>query len=167
MFKMIASGKWLNVVKLILALAASLCAGLIGSMFTTSKIPTWYAALQKPSFTPPNWLFAPAWTVLYILMGIAAFLVWKKGLNNTDVRKALILFLVQLVLNALWSVVFFGMQSTYGGVVVIVILWVAILMTLLQFFKISKAAGGLMIPYILWVTYAASLNISIWIMNPI
>jgi benzodiazapine receptor len=162
---MIVSSKWLNIVKLLLALAACLCAGFIGSMFTTSKIPTWYAALQKPGFTPPNWLFAPAWTVLYILMGVAAFLVWRKGLNNAGVRKALILFLVQLVLNALWSIVFFGMQSPFGGVIVIVILWVAILMTLLQFFRISKAAGGLMIPYILWVTYAASLNISIWVLN--
>jgi translocator protein len=162
---MIFSGKWLNIVKLLLALAASLCAGLIGSMFTASKIPTWYASLQKPVFTPPNWLFAPAWTVLYILMGVAAFFVWRKGLSNAAVRKAMIFFLVQLILNALWSVVFFGMQSPLGGVIVIVILWVAILMTLLQFFRISKAAGGLMIPYILWVTYAASLNISIWIMN--
>jgi benzodiazapine receptor len=151
--------------KLVVSIAASLAAGAIGSVFTRSAIPTWYATLQKPSFNPPNWLFAPVWTFLYILMGIAAFLVWRKGVGNRQIRMALIVFLIQLILNALWSVVFFGLESPLYGLIVISILWVAILFTVLQFFKISRVASVLMWPYLLWVTFAAALNSSIWLLN--
>jgi len=151
--------------KLVVSIIASLAAGAIGSIFTRSAIPTWYATLEKPAFNPPNWLFAPVWTLLYILMGIAAFLVWRKGLENRQVRIALIVFLVQLVLNALWSVVFFGLESPLYGVVVIAALWVAIMFTTLMFYGISRVAGGLMLPYLLWVTFAAVLNESIWLLN--
>lgn len=159
------SGKAGDVLKLVISLVACQCAGLIGSIFTTPAIPTWYATLEKPLFTPPNWLFAPAWVTLYVLMGIAAFLVWHKGLREEGVKPALVMFLVQLVLNALWSVVFFGLKSPVGGAVAIIILWVAILFTILRFFRLSVAAGSLLIPYILWVSFAAALNISIWILN--
>jgi translocator protein len=105
------------------------------------------------------------WTLLYILMGVAAFLVWRKGLENRQVRIALILFLIQLVLNALWSVVFFGLESPLYGFIVIVVLWVAILFTALKFYRISLASSVLLWPYLLWVTFAAVLNSSIWLLN--
>jgi len=154
-----------DITKLILSIIACLCAGAIGSIFTTPAIPTWYAALEKPPFTPPNWLFAPAWTTLYLLMGISAFLIWRRGMDNRRVKIALVIFLVQLVLNALWSVVFFGFESPLLGVVVIVILWIGILFTILRFFRLSTSAGWLLLPYIGWVTFAAILNIYIFILN--
>jgi len=154
-----------DILKLVVSIVACLCAGAIGSVFTRSAIPTWYATLEKPPFTPPNWLFAPAWTLLYILMGVAAFLVWRKGLKNRGVRIALIVFLIQLVLNALWSVVFFGLESPLYGLIVISILWIAILVTIIKFFRISRVASVLMWPYLLWVTFAAGLNASIWLLN--
>ena len=154
-----------NILKLVISIVACQCAGLIGSIFTTPAIPTWYETLAKPSFTPPNWLFAPAWVTLYVLMGVAVFLVWRKGLGTKNVNAALITFLVQLVLNVLWSALFFGAKSLVGGAVVIVLLWIAILFTTLRFFKISTVAGGLLIPYILWVTFASALNISILALN--
>lgn len=155
-----------DVYKLVVSIVACQCAGLIGSIFTRSAIPTWYATLQKPPFTPPNWLFLPAWVTLYVLMGISAFLIWRKGLDDRRIRTALIIFLIQLVLNALWSIVFFGLESPLYGVIVIIALWVAILFTLLRFFKISKVAGILLIPYIIWVSFAAALNTSIFVLNP-
>jgi benzodiazapine receptor len=155
-----------DIVKLVVSIVACQCAGLIGMLFTTPNIPTWYAALEKPFFTPPNWLFAPAWITLYVLMAVAAFLVWRKGLGEEGVRCALIVFLVQLVLNALWSVVFFGLHSPFWGMVVILALWVAILLTIIKFFRLSVAAGSLMLPYILWVSFASALNIAVWVLNP-
>ena len=155
-----------DAVKLVVSLVACQCAGAIGSIFTTPAIPTWYATLEKPSFSPPNWLFAPAWITLYLLMGVAAFLIWRQGLAQKGVRAALVIFLVQLVLNALWSVVFFGLQSPLWGVVVIIALWIAILITIIKFFKLSTAAGSLMLPYILWVSFAAVLNIALFMLNP-
>jgi len=154
-----------DIFKLVISIVACLAAGAIGSVFTRSAIPTWYATLEKPSFNPPNWLFAPVWTFLYILMGVAAFLVWRKGLENRQVRIALIVFLIQLVLNALWSVVFFGLESPLYGLIVISILWIAILVTVIKFFRISRVASVLMWPYLLWVTFAAVLNSSIWLLN--
>jgi benzodiazapine receptor len=161
-----ASVKGGDVIKLVVAIVACQAAGAIGSIFTTPAIPTWYAALEKPFFTPPNWLFAPAWITLYLLMAIAAFLVWRQGLKQKGVKSALVVFLVQLVLNALWSVVFFGLQSPLWGVVVILALWVAILLTIIRFFRLSTAAGSLMLPYILWVSFASALNIAILVLNP-
>jgi len=159
-------GKSGGIIKLVISIVACECAGGIGAIFTTTAIPTWYATLQKPPFTPPNWLFAPAWVTLYLLMGIAAFLIWRQGLEQKGVKSALVIFLVQLALNALWSVVFFGLESPLYGMVVIVALWVVILLTILRFFKLSTAAGALLLPYILWVSFAAALNVSIWVLNP-
>lgn len=154
-----------NIVKLLASIVVCEGAGLIGAIFTTSAIPTWYAALNKPAFTPPNWLFAPAWTTLYLLMAVAAFLVWRVGLDNEQVRGSLTTFLVQLALNILWSVVFFGLKSPLFGIIVIALLWVAILLTMLAFMKVSKAASWLMLPYLLWVTFAATLNVGVWMLN--
>lgn len=163
---MMASKRLGDAYKLIISLVACQCAGLIGSIFTVSAIPTWYSTLQKPSFTPPNWLFAPAWVTLYLLMGISAFIVWRKGLDSKPVRAVLIVFLIQLILNALWSVAFFGLESPLYGVIVIAALWLAILITTIKFFRLSALAGLLLLPYIGWVSFAAVLNVLILILNP-
>ena len=152
--------------KLLISIDACQCAGLIGSVFTTPAIPTWYATLEKPPFTPPNWLFAPAWITLYLLMGISASLVWQRGLADRRNRAALITFLVQLMLNALWSVAFFGLESPLYGIIVIVVLWIAIALTMAKFFRISTLAGALLLPYIGWVSFAAILNVCIFMLNP-
>ena len=157
--------KSIAVIKLVISIVICQLAGLIGSLFTTPSIPTWYAMLKKPSFTPPNWLFAPVWTTLFVLMGISAFLVWRKGLNDKQVKISLCIFGAQLILNILWSVMFFGLKSPLAGFIDISILWLVILFTILNFFKISKTAGILLVPYILWVSFAAILNISIMILN--
>ena len=157
--------KSIEIARLVASIIICQGAGLIGSIFTTPAIPTWYAALRKPFFRPPNWLFAPVWITLFTLMGVSAFLVWRKGLSDPQVKVALSIFLVQLLLNTLWSVVFFGLRSPLGGLIVISILWVAILLTILNFFKTSMTAGLLLVPYILWVSFAAVLNLFIWRLN--
>ncbi len=152
--------------KLLISLTVCIGAGLIGSLFTRGSIPTWYSLLQKPSFTPPSWLFAPVWFLLYILMGISAFLIWRKGFRQFQVRESIIIFTVQLFLNALWSYAFFGLKSPLIGLLVIVPLWTAILLTMLNFYKVSKTASLLLIPYILWVSYATVLNFWFYLLNP-
>jgi len=154
-----------DIVEAVVSIVVCQGAGLIGSIATFPSIPTWYAGLEKPPFNPPNWVFGPVWTTLYTLMGIAAFLVWRKGIRNREVKIALGIFLAQLVLNTLWSVIFFGLHSLASGLVVIVVLWIAILLSIITFFRISKAAGALLIPYILWVSFATILNFSLWQLN--
>ena len=154
-----------NLLKLIVSIVLCQIAGVIGAIFTSSAVPTWYAALRKPPFTPPGWVFSPVWIALYLLMGVSVFLVWSKGWGDSRVRVALGLFAVQLVLNASWSLMFFGLRSPLAGFVDIVVLWVFILLTTLYFFKVSYAAGTLLVPYILWVSFAAVLNFSIWRLN--
>jgi translocator protein len=152
-------------VKLLISIFICQCAGLVGSFFTRRSILEWYAYINKPSFNPPNWVFAPVWASLYTLMGIAAFLVWRKGLHTPGVRSALIIFLLQLALNSLWSIVFFGNRSIAGGLAVIVVLWLAILSAIIRFFAISKPAGALLIPYIAWVSFAFILNAAFVVLN--
>ena len=156
---------WITIVKLVVSILVCQLAGFIGSLFTTPNIATWYAGIQKPAFNPPNWIFGPVWITLYVMMGIAAFLIWNKGWNVVGVKMALAIFLVQLILNSFWSIAFFGMHSPLTGFVVIVILWVAILVTMFSFFKMSTVAGWLLVPYILWVSFATVLNWSILILN--
>lgn len=155
--------KMSNFLKLITCVIVSEAAGVIGSFFTVSAIPTWYATLQKPPLNPPGWLFGPVWVTLYLLMGISLWLIWKS--NAKEKKKALWLFFAQLILNAIWSPVFFGVQSIGGSLAIIVLLWVVIVLTILVFTKISKTAAWLLIPYILWVSFAAYLNFGIWILN--
>ncbi len=157
--------KVLDLVKLIISIILCQLAGLIGSLFTGSSIQTWYVTLKKPVFAPPNWLFAPVWTILYLLMGIAAYLIWRRGFDQPQVKTALSLFAVQLILNALWSPVFFGLRSLLAGFIVIVILWIAILLTIIRFSKLSTIAGVLMIPYLLWVSFATIINYSLIVLN--
>jgi len=151
--------------KLITSIIICQLAGVLGSIFTRPAIPTWYATLKKPSFTPPDGVFSPVWITLFVLMGIAAFLVWNKGLSDQRVKIALSIFVVQLILNFLWSVMFFGLRSPLVGLIEIVVLWIAILLSILYFLKVSNIAGILLIPYILWVSFAAVLNFSIWRLN--
>ena len=154
-----------NLFKLIISITLCQLAGLIGTYFTIDAIPTWYAGLSKPSFNPPNWLFGPVWIVLYIMMGISLFIIWKEDLKNKQVKSAFIIFMIQLVFNTAWSIVFFGAHSVTGGLIVIIILWILILMTILSFMKISRIAGILLIPYLLWVSFASFLNYSIFKLN--
>lgn len=154
-----------NTIKLITAIIVSELAGIIGSIFTVSAVPTWYETLAKPALNPPSWIFGHVWTTLYALMGIAAFLVWKKGWDRIDVRKALFVFGVQLILNASWSIVFFGLHSPLWALVNIIAMWIAIVWTMILFYKISKPAIWLLVPYILWVSFATYLNYSIWMLN--
>jgi benzodiazapine receptor len=154
-----------DIIKLIVGIVACEGAGGIGSLFTRKVISTWYATLKKPAFTPPNSVFGPVWITLYALMGVAVFMVWREGLAQEGVRIAFTIFWVQLVLNVLWSVIFFGRRSPLGGMVVILLLWSAILTTIIKFFAVSNVAGGLLIPYLVWVSIAANLNVRIWILN--
>lgn len=146
-------------------IAISQCAGLVGSLFTFSAIPTWYATLTKPELTPPNWVFGPVWTTLFTLMGIAAFLVWKKGRRRKAIRAALMVFSAQLMLNSMWSVLFFGLEDPSAAFVEIVALWFTIVVMIFLFWKIHKTAAWLLAPYILWVTFAGYLNYSILLLN--
>jgi tryptophan-rich sensory protein len=139
--------------------------GALGSVATASEIPFWYATLAKPAWAPPNWLFGPVWTILYVLIGIALFLVWRRGLAEEGVKMALVVFAVQLGLNLLWSLVFFGLQSILGGLVIILLLWIAILTNIILFYRISKWAGLILIPYLVWVSIASYLNYSIYLLN--
>lgn len=154
-----------QILNLILAVLICQGAGLVGSLFTAPAIPSWYAGLEKPSFSPPNWLFAPVWFLLYTFMGVAAYLIWNKGIGKKEVKTALTFFAIQLVLNSLWSVVFFGLRLPQYALLEIVVLWVFILLTLLRFYKISRVAGLLLVPYILWVSFAAVLNLFIVKLN--
>lgn len=140
-------------------------AGIVGSLFTISAIPTWYATLNKPIFNPPNWIFAPVWTILYLMMGISLYLVWTKRIKTKGVKSALSVFGLQLALNASWSIVFFTGQSIFGGLTIIVLLWFLILITILKFFKISQTAALLLVPYLLWVSFATVLNFYIFKLN--
>lgn len=148
--------------KIIISVLVAELAGAIGSLFTFAAIPTWYATLAKPALNPPNWVFAPVWNILFILMGVAAFLVWKRGLDKKAVRLALILFIVQLVLNSFWSIIFFGLHNPGAAFLEIIILWLAIMATIISFYKVVPKAAYLLIPYILWVTFAGYLNFSLW-----
>jgi benzodiazapine receptor len=150
---------------ILIAIVICELAGAVGSIFTTPAIPGWYAGLAKPPFNPPNWVFAPVWTILYALMGMAAYLVYEQRAKTGAVRKALAVFGAQLILNALWSIVFFGAHAILGGIVVIVLLWAMILASIWLFAKISKAAAALLVPYILWVSFATVLNISLYALN--
>ena len=135
-----------------------------GAIFTASSLHDWYPTIQKPSWTPPSWLFGPVWTILYLMMAIAAWLVWRRR-EFVYVNSSLALFVFQLILNAAWSPLFFGLKNPLAGLWDIIPLWVAILATLISFWKISPAAGILLTPYWLWVSFATVLNFAIWQMN--
>lgn len=154
-----------RMVKLVLCLVISLSAGLIGGIFTSSAITGWYSTLLKPGFNPPNWLFGPVWTILYLMMGLALFLIIDSGERQYKIKSASGIFLLQLVLNLLWSLIFFGLKRPDLAFGEILLLWLAILWTIVSFRKISRQAALLLIPYLAWVTFAALLNFSLWRLN--
>jgi len=139
--------------------------GFLASTATQSSVNTWYPTLNKPSFNPPNWLFAPVWTVLYILMGISAGLVWAKGFHHKWVKTGLYHFGFQLLLNALWSMAFFGLRNPFLALLIILALLVLLSLTIRWFYIVSKGAALLLVPYLVWVCFATALNFKIWEMN--
>lgn len=153
---------------LILVIFVIVCelAGILATPFTINAIPSWYSTLNKPPFSPPNFVFGPVWTILYMLMGLSAFLVWQKGMKKEKVKNALKLFALQLFLNFIWSILFFGLRSPLLGLIDILILWGLILITMIKFHRVSRPAAYLLIPYILWVSFATILNFSILLLNP-
>jgi tryptophan-rich sensory protein len=161
-----AKSRKISIIKLVVSIIIAELVGIIGSFFTTPAISSWYQFLIKPSFSPPNWIFAPVWTTLFLLMGIAAYLVWSEGFEKRDAKIALSVYGVQLVLNLLWSVLFFGLQFPFYGFLEIIALWITIALNILVFYRVSRKAAYLLIPYILWVSFAAILNYSIWQLNP-
>ncbi|MBZ0202114.1 MAG: tryptophan-rich sensory protein [Ignavibacteria bacterium] len=154
-----------NFLKLIICILICQLAGIIGSFFTIESISMWYAALEKPALNPPGWIFAPVWITLYTLMGISLFLVWNKKSASKKANGAIAVFFVQLILNALWSIIFFGLHQVLISVIVILLLWIFILISIIRFSKVSKMASILLVPYIIWVSFAAYLNISILMLN--
>jgi len=157
---------FIDVRNVIISIIICQAAGLIGTIFTMDAIPTWYLTLNKPFFTPPNWLFGPVWTILYTLMGISAFLVWRKGLDEQKVKIGLVFFVIQLFLNGLWTPVFFGLKELFAALIIIIMLWITILLTIISFSRISLTPGLLLTPYIAWVSLATALNYAILILNP-
>lgn len=154
-----------NLAKLIIAIVLCQMAGIIGSLFTFQAIPTWYADLAKPSFSPPNWIFGPVWTTLYTLMGISLYLVWNSKTKQNIKKEALSVFYAQLILNSLWSIIFFGLKNLELAFVEILLMWVLIAASIVKFNKINKTASYLLIPYLLWVSFATLLNFAIAWLN--
>jgi tryptophan-rich sensory protein len=153
-------------VKILLFVVTFIAVGYLSGMATQSSVTTWFPTLIKPSFNPPSWVFAPVWSLLYTIMGVAAGLVWNRIDHEQEaVKKALLFFVIQLALNALWSILFFGIRNPFLAFIEIILLWLMIYETYVQFGKIDKIAGYLFIPYILWVSFAAVLNGSIWWLN--
>ena len=155
---------WHSMAMLALFVVICLAVSGAGALFTSPSVRQWYPMLQKPSWTPPSWIFGPVWTVLYLMMAAAAWLVWSRR-GSADIRGALVLFFIQLVLNAAWSPLFFGLRNPLAGLLDIVPLWAFIAATLMAFWKIFPAAGALLVPYWLWVSFATALNFALWRMN--
>ncbi|MDD5738473.1 MAG: tryptophan-rich sensory protein [Candidatus Pacebacteria bacterium] len=161
-----------KIIKFLISIVLCEGAGIIGSFFTTPAIGSWYATLTKPSFNPPNWVFAPVWTLLFFLMGVGLYLIWvspnaspssKDSKGQFGQRRITVLFFIQqLSLNILWSAIFFGLHNPMLAFTEIIVLWFGILITIFYFAKISKTASWLLVPYILWVSFAGFLNFSIW-----
>ena len=151
--------------KLIAAILFCLIVGSLGSLVTTTGPGSWYTALEKPFFAPPNWVFAPVWITLFILMGIALYLVWQSGTENRDVQIALGIFGVQFILNVIWSFLFFGLRSPLLALTDIILLWIMIAATIGAFYRVKKSAAYFLIPYIAWVTIASALNGAVYLLN--
>jgi benzodiazapine receptor len=150
---------------LVAAILIPMTAAVIGSAFTTPEIPGWYESLNKPFFQPPNWLFGPVWTILYIMMGISAYLIWKRGLEREEIKNCFLFFILQITLNVLWSIIFFGLKELLFAFVELAFLWIAILVYIISAYKIDRRAAYLFIPYLAWVSFAGVLNFSVWLLN--
>jgi translocator protein len=155
----------MRIYKFITSVILCFVVAFLGSVFTTPSITTWYADLNKPFFNPPNWIFAPVWTILYFLMAISLFIVWDKNIKNNKKENAIKIFMLQLILNLFWSLAFFGLHQPILALVTIYILWISIFMMIKAFLKISKISGNLQIPYLAWVSFASILNLAVIILN--
>lgn len=155
----------LKFIRLIVSIMVCQLAGIIGSFFTVPSVNSWYNTLNQPTFNPPSWIFAPVWTTLYLLMGISLYIVWNKGSNKKIQKRALYVFGIQLMLNTLWSILFFGLRSPPFAFIEILFLWSAIVLSIIYFYRISRYAAYLLIPYLLWVSFAAILNLSYVLLN--
>lgn len=151
--------------KLLISIALPLAVGFLGSYFTRPEIDTWYQSIEKPSWQPPSWVFGPVWTTLYIMMGIAFYLVWKAAPGNRYKKPAMIFWCLQLVLNFFWSYIFFNRHNLGLALAEIILLWIFILITIILFGRISKLAAWLMVPYISWVSFATILTYTIYSLN--
>ena len=154
-----------NIVKGIVAIAIPLLVGGASGFFTITGVDSWYQTINKPSWNPPNWVFGPVWTTLYIMMGIALFLVWKEDTSEELKKIAIALFSVQLILNFFWSFIFFNLQQPGWALVEIIAMWFFILLTIFAFVQVNKTAAWLLVPYISWVSFATILNYTIWQLN--
>ena len=154
-----------NIPKLIIAVLGCELVGLLGTPFVISAVKNWYPLLHKPFFAPPSWIFGPVWTILYLLMGIAFYLVWKHGWQKKKVKTAAMYFFIQLGLNFIWSPIFFGMRAPLLGLIVIVAMWASIIITMKKFYAVSTLAFYLLVPYLLWVSFATLLNAAIVVLN--
>lgn len=154
-----------TMIRIVVAVALCLLVGALSGFATQSSVDTWYSTLIKPSFNPPNWIFAPVWTVLYILMGVAAGMVWGYGYYHRWVKTALYFFGFQLLLNASWSIVFFGLKLPLPALLVLLFLLVLIVMTIRRFYIVNRTAAYLMVPYLFWVLFAGILNFKIVQLN--
>lgn len=154
----------IQLVGLVVSIVICFAAAGLGAAVTTPQIRGWYTTINKPSWNPPDWVFGPVWSTLYLMMAVSAWLIWRRG-GLRAARTPLTVFAIQLALNSLWSVLFFGMQQPGLAAIEIVILWAAILATVISFWRQSKVAGGLLIPYLLWVSFATVLNVTIWRLN--
>ena len=154
-----------NSLKLIIAIAIPVAVGAISGFFTATGVESWYQTINKPSWNPPGWIFAPVWTTLYIMMGVALFLVWKSDSSDILKKTAITLFTIQLVLNFFWSFIFFDQHQIGWALVEIIAMWIFILLTIFAFGNISKLAAWLLVPYISWVSFATILNYTIWKLN--
>jgi benzodiazapine receptor len=153
-----------NILKLILSLILPLSIGAFAGMFTSEAIPGWYATLNRPSFNPPNWLFGPVWTTLYILMGISFYMIWKQE-KSKERDLALLFFLIQLALNFAWSFIFFYFNKIGFAFAEIVLLWLSIVLMMIRFYKIKPITAYINIPYLLWVSFASMLNLAFYLLN--
>jgi len=154
-----------SIIKLIIAVAIPLVVGGISGYFTVTGVESWYLTIQKPTWNPPNWVFGPVWTTLYVMMGIALFLVWKEDTSRELKAIAFILFGVQLLLNFFWSFIFFKLEQPGWAFAEILVLWTAILACIFAFGQVNKTAAWLLVPYISWVSFATILNGTIWKLN--
>lgn len=154
-----------NTLKLIISVVGCQLVGILGAFFTAESIKNWYSMLNKPFFSPPNWLFGPVWTLLYLMMGVSFYLIWIKGWQKKKIKTASYWFFAQLAFNFAWSPVFFGLKSPLLGLINITIMWLLIIKTIKSFWPLSKKAAILLVPYLLWVSFATLLNGAIWWLN--
>ena len=154
-----------NPLALILNIAIPIAIGAVGAWFTLQGVKTWYLTLNKPSFNPPNWIFGPVWTILYIIIGISAYLVWQKRNHIRHFPRTVAIYFIQLILNLLWSFIFFYAHRLEVALFEIIALLIVIMINARVFYKIDKTAGLLFIPYILWVSFATLLTYSIYSLN--